>query len=262
MPTAMEIISNDPLCFGQTGDLAIVSITGGEGPYLYSIDGGENYGSSNLFGNLSPGTYDVLIQDVNGCELEESIIIEAAEQFTLQLAPEVTVEMGQNYQIEAITNFDTSQIEQIIWSPTTNLSCTNCLNPRVDTILNQIQYSLTLINENGCVASAQITLRVDKTRQVYIPNAFSPGNADGQNDRFMIYANNDKIKQVNTFKIFDRWGEEVFLAENFQPNDPAYGWRGTFNDEQLNPAVFVYFAEIEFIDGVKIIYKGDVTILE
>ena len=262
MPTAMEIISNDPLCYGQTGDLAVISITGGEGPYLYSIDGGVNYSATNVFPNLSSGTYEVLIQDVNGCELEEVITINAVDLLTVQLPVEVTLELGQNYQIEAVTNIDTSQIAEIIWSPTENLSCTNCLNPRLDTIQDEIQYRLTIINENGCQASAQILLRVDKTREVYIPNAFSPGNADGQNDRFIIYANNDKIKQVNTFRIYDRWGEQVYLAENFQPNDPAYGWRGTFNDEQLNPAVFVYFAEIEFIDGVKIIYKGDVTILE
>jgi hypothetical protein len=29
----------------------------------------------------------------------------------------------------------------------------------------------------------------------------------------------------------------------------------------MNPAVFVYWAEIEFIDGVKKMYKGDVTLM-
>jgi len=53
-----------------------------------------------------------------------------------------------------------------------------------------------------------------------------------------------------------------FLIKNFQANDPIYGWNGKLNEEKLNPAVFVYFAEIEFKDGVKIIYKGDVTLME
>ena len=79
---------------------------------------------------------------------------------------------------------------------------------------------------------------------------------------FMIFANNDKVKKINTFQVYDRWGEQVYLAENFDPNDPDYGWDGKLNEERLNPAVFVYWAEIEFIDGVTIIYKGDVTLMQ
>jgi len=36
---------------------------------------------------------------------------------------------------------------------------------------------------------------------------------------------------------------------------------GMFRGEELNPAVFVYLAEIEFIDGEVILYKGDVTLM-
>ena len=56
------------------------------------------------------------------------------------------------------------------------------------------------------------------------------------------------------------FGEVVFENENFQPNDSTEGWDGFFNGEKMNPAVFVYFAEIEFKDGRKIIYKGDVAL--
>jgi gliding motility-associated-like protein len=120
---------------------------------------------------------------------------------------------------------------------------------------------VTVIDTSGCSITARIILRVDKTREVYIPNAFSP-NGDGTNDRIMIFANAEKIIQVNTFRIFDRWGEIVFEANDFQPNDPKKGWDGFLNGEKLNPAVFVYFAEIEFIDGVTILYKGDVTLMQ
>ena len=34
------------------------------------------------------------------------------------------------------------------------------------------------------------------------------------------------------------------------------------NGEKLNPAVFVYFAEIQFIDGETELYRGDVTLLK
>ncbi|MFT5168009.1 MAG: hypothetical protein ACI8P3_003248, partial [Saprospiraceae bacterium] len=32
--------------------------------------------------------------------------------------------------------------------------------------------------------------------------------------------------------------------------------------EELNPAVFVYLAEVEFIDGRVEIYKGDVSLVK
>ncbi len=76
----------------------------------------------------------------------------------------------------------------------------------------------------------------------------------------IVFANSNIIAQINTFQIYSRWGDLLFVSENFQPNDPVYGWDGTFNSKKLNPGVYVYFAEIEFIDGTKKIYKGDVTL--
>ena len=57
-------------------------------------------------------------------------------------------------------------------------------------------------------------------------------------------------------------GELVFENADFQPNDPAFGWDGFYKGKKMNPAVFVYYAEVEFIDGVVELYKGDVTILK
>jgi len=38
-----------------------------------------------------------------------------------------------------------------------------------------------------------------------------------------------------------------------------YGY-SFFKGEKINPSVLVYYAEIEFIDGVVKTYKGDVTL--
>jgi hypothetical protein len=45
------------------------------------------------------------------------------------------------------------------------------------------------------------------------------------------------------------------------PNDPSHGWDGSVGGKILDPAVFVYYAEILLIDGRKILYKGDVTLV-
>ncbi len=261
IPSAAEILVTDPPCYGQTGSISIISVTGGQEPYLYSIDGGQNYSLTPTFATLQPGDYTLLIQDAIGCEYEEAVFIETPTLVNVSLDQEVNLSLGEDFQLSANSSIPLFQIDTIIWTPADNLSCTNCLDPQVENILNNITYSVTIIDENGCEASDQILLRVDKTKEVFIPNAFSP-NDDGTNDKFRIFANNDKVKQVNTFQIFDRWGEQIYLAENFNPNDPIFGWDGRLNDEKLNPAVFVYFAEIEFIDGVIILYKGEVTLMQ
>jgi gliding motility-associated-like protein len=75
----------------------------------------------------------------------------------------------------------------------------------------------------------------------------------------MIYVGKG-VKKINTFKVFSRWGEQLYAARNFYPNDNSYGWDGKFKGEKMNPGVYIYFVEIEFSDGLKIIYNGDVTL--
>jgi len=69
------------------------------------------------------------------------------------------------------------------------------------------------------------------------------------------------VVDIKSFFVFSRWGETVFEYHNFQPNNPAYGWGGKFRDELMNPAVFTWFAEAEFVDGRTELFEGDVTLM-
>jgi hypothetical protein len=69
------------------------------------------------------------------------------------------------------------------------------------------------------------------------------------------------VAQIRSFMVFDRWGESVCAYQNFQPNDPARGWDGTHRGRALDPGVFVWYAEIEFIDGRVEMLKGDVALI-
>lgn len=53
----------------------------------------------------------------------------------------------------------------------------------------------------------------------------------------------------------------MFELFGFQPNDPTYGWDGTHRGELMNGGVYVYMAEIEFVDGVTELFKGDVLLM-
>ena len=110
-----------------------------------------------------------------------------------------------------------------------------------------------------CKAADNIFITVSKERKVFIPNAITP-DGDGINDGLMIFGGLG-IRAVKNFQIFSRTGSLVFEQTGFQPNDPAYSWFGDFNGQPLNSGVYVYLAEIEFLDGLTEVFKGDVTLL-
>ncbi|MBR9920209.1 MAG: hypothetical protein GYB31_05160 [Bacteroidetes bacterium] len=256
-PEAFDTETIPPACSDDSGVIQFVNVIGGAPPYTYSIDGGSTFSTGNFYTALDPGTYDVAIQDANGCALLDEIILPEGIDVSISVEDFVLVSLGDTYQINALTNIPPGDIAEIIWSPTEGLSCTDCLNPEV-TPTEQIDYKLTIKTEEGCESTEIISLRVDKTAEVFIPNAFSPDN-DGNNDVFMIFAG-DQVARINSFLVFDRWGESVYEYYNFLPNDPAYGWNGQLRGKNMNPGVFVYYAEIEFVDGRVELFEGDVTL--
>lgn len=95
---------------------------------------------------------------------------------------------------------------------------------------------------------------------VYIPNAFSP-NADGENDFFQIFADTDIVRQVKQYAIYDRWGNQIYLATDFDMNSSGNWWDGRFKGEILDQGSYVFTMEIEFRNRDIKTYQGDVMII-
>lgn len=120
-------------------------------------------------------------------------------------------------------------------------------------------YSVTVTDGSGCTASDAITLRLLQKSAVWAPNVFSP-NLDGVNDYFGIYVDGS-VREVSTFQVFDRWGDLCFRREHFLPFQEIEGWDGVVRGKLLKPGVFTWIAEVEFLNGEKILYKGNVTLV-
>lgn len=121
-----------------------------------------------------------------------------------------------------------------------------------------LQYQVEIVDSSGCRTQDSRTIRVDRERWVYIPNAFNP---DSDNNNVLTVFGGEDVQEVKVFRIFDRWGNNLFERRAFQANDDANGWDGRFNGAMMNPAVLVYYAEILFVDGKTEVYKGDVTLI-
>ncbi|NJN33840.1 MAG: gliding motility-associated C-terminal domain-containing protein [Saprospiraceae bacterium] len=127
--------------------------------------------------------------------------------------------------------------------------------------LRTTTYKATVIDSNNCRATGEVTVKVDRSRPIFIPNVFSP-NGEGPNEVFYIHANRDIIKTIRRFQIFDRWGELLFTRSGFLPDDPREGWDGRFKGREVPTGVYVYFTEIEFLDGLVEVFQGDITVVK
>ncbi len=121
------------------------------------------------------------------------------------------------------------------------------------------EYSVVLDHYCGTKTISTDIIFDRSCKDVFIPNVFSP-NFDGTNDYFMILDDGD-VELVKRFSITDRWGNAIFEARNFLPNDQTYGWDGTFKGKELGNGVYVYLAELVFRDGTIRIFKGDVSVV-
>ncbi len=253
-PSDAVIEFKDITCFGfNDGQIVLNEVIGGTAPYQYAFNGNE-FMEDLDYSNLGPGTYTVQVLDAIGCEWETELQIVEPPLVYVDLGPDLEISLGD--EINLYANSNGTYIE---WESEDALDClSNCFTQLVSPF-ETTTYYVEVTDENGCPDIDEIVLKVDQTRAVYIPNAFSP-NKDGINDFFTVY-NNPSIRKVNRMLIADRWGEIVFEARDFIPEDPANGWYGDFRKEEMNGGVFVYYAEVEFIDGFIGKYKGDVTLI-
>lgn len=144
------------------------------------------------------------------------------------------------------------------WTPGLFLSCTTCPAP-VATPQYTMQYMLTATNEYGCTDTALATVRTFSGGGVNMPNAFTP-NSDGLNDVFYVMAGPDVVR-VNEFRIFNRWGQQVFGVQGVAPNDPQWGWNGTLANKKLPSENYVWLLTVTQADGKKTHLKGMVLLV-
>jgi gliding motility-associated-like protein len=146
------------------------------------------------------------------------------------------------------------------WTPATDLSCSVCPQP-IATAKKDICYTATATNQYGCSGSDTVCIKVFcESSQIFIPNGFTP-DGDGLNDVLMVRGTG--IKQVKSFRIFNRWGQVVFERANFPPNVLQYGWDGKTNGGVAAPPdVYVYTCDVICENDIPYTFKGNVAIIK
>lgn len=259
-PRGIRINITKPRCYGGCdGVINVANVQGGTPPYLFSVDG-KVYTTATTLRNICAGSYRFYIQDAGGCNYDTTFAVSQDAQLALSVGADTLIKLGDSVRIVAQVA-DTARIRQVIWQPLSDSSIRN--KPRsfeqVVRPTQQTTYKVTVIDTFGCSVTQYMTITINKDRPVFIPSAFTP-NADGVNDIFMVHASS-VVKRIRRMQIFDRWGERFFDRDNFQPNDPNQGWDGKINGKVALPNVYVYWLEIEYLDGVIEIIEGDFTLV-
>lgn len=261
-PLAAVMIGDTLDCFGDRDGRIVFQVTGGTPAYRFSLDS-LNFNGSNIQIGLPAGTYSGFVVDKLGCRASvgEVAVIEPAEVM-VDLGPDFFLELGRDTQLNAIV---TNGIPPLTYTwfaqDSAFLSCLACPDPKVVGLQFSRTFRVLVTDANGCTGEAFVTVNVDKTRVVLVPTAFSP-EGDGNNDRLGVMGRPGTL--IRNFRIYDRWGEQVFHAEEFLIEDgllPANSWDGTFRGKAMGSAAFVWMLEAEYTDGEKAFYRGQSTLL-
>ncbi|MCB0707515.1 MAG: gliding motility-associated C-terminal domain-containing protein [Saprospiraceae bacterium] len=244
----------------DAGEVAVVSISGGVEPYMYAVDG-DLFVSDTFFTGLTAGLYELSVEDANGCIRAFDFEIEGPPDLYVDLGPDLSITLGDVVNLDAAsTNNDDLIYTWLIPGLPYDCLIDDCSEIQLVPVGDVTLLTVTVFDTiTLCTATDAIQIEVNKIRQVYTPNAFSP-NFDGINDVFTVYGGK-AVNQVKNLQVFDRYGSLMFRAQNFPAGDEANGWDGLVGGKMAQSGIYVYVAEVEFIDGVVEVVKGDVLLI-
>ncbi|MEO0002055.1 MAG: hypothetical protein RL766_2101, partial [Bacteroidota bacterium] len=142
---------------------------------------------------------------------------------------------------------------QYQWFPATGLSNGSVKNPEAR-LTQQQDYKIAITTIAGCTTTDSLLVRVFRENDIMVPEGFSP-NSDGQNDK--LYPFLIGIKQMNMFRVYDRWGNLIYdnkLATS------STGWDGFFKGSPLPAGPYVWMGEGVDVDD-KVIRRTGTAML-
>lgn len=183
----------------------------------------------------------------NGCVSIDSVTISVSALPQIIASPDTLLCGSSGIQLLA------SGGSSYTWFPVSGLNNPFIANP-VANPSTTTQYIVTGTDAIGCSSADTVNIAVgfNGKNGLQMPGAFTPNN-DGINDCFGI-----KFYQGITqleFRIFNRWGENVFYTTN-----PSACWDGRFRGK-TNPGNYVYYIKAQTGCTEPLQVKGNVLLI-
>jgi gliding motility-associated-like protein len=219
----------DTIC---EGDVGTIQVTNPEPSSQYTWTSVETVADNNAVVTTSMPTftaaYEVAVLDTNGCSDVDTAIIRVINPLVLSNW-DTTIVIGDSICLPIDAEAGLYIFE---WTPTDGLDCDTCGSPCLQP-LELVSYSVSVTDILGCfTANATYTIDIYPETFLSMPTTFTP-NGDGAND--VINLEGWGIKELVEFRIFNRWGEELFFT-----TDKEEGWNGYYKGVLQNNDVYAY----------------------
>ena len=246
-PSPHPITSRDTvICLGDEIDIIVV----GGNSYYWNAP----INSSNPRQTVTPTentTYYVDVYTEHLCSASDSVHIDVFAPVEAEIEPDyASINIGDTLVAVVLSESDLN----CRWAPLDSVISLGC-----DTLYffpsRSSDYSVWLSDSLGCYESRfDIHIDVDMKFSLDVPGAFTPlSEGDGNN---IVYVRGLGIRRLLQFRIFNRWGEEVFFS-----NDLNKGWDGTLKGKVQNIDTYSYYVEAEMYDGSIRTKKGNLMLI-
>jgi hypothetical protein len=239
----------------------ILSVSGFPDGTRYGLNRPANRDSA-FFAGVGGGPLVLFVEDPAGCLFEFDFDMPALPEMLGVLLADTTIRLGDSTWLRVVLTPDAAfGAVQYAWlSPLAPLSpCDTCAELWVQPF-RSAYYTVQFTSAAGCRSESRVLVQVLRD-SVYAPNVLYPDAVLDENRFFTLFAREGAVRQIRLLRVFDRWGETVFERAAFPPNNHQLGWDGRYRGKEMQPGVFVWYAEVEYLDGVVERISGDVTVV-
>jgi gliding motility-associated-like protein len=199
----------------------------------------------------------VLTVNNAGCPnaLKDTFYINVTKPIIVHAGNDTAVVVNQPLQLNATVNDPSAN--RWTWAPATGLNYANIHDPVAMYNMNApaaITYVVTAQTIAGCTGTDTLTVKIFKTgADIFVPSAFTP-NGDGHND--VIRPVLAGVKQLNFFRVYNRWGQMVFSTSEVNK-----GWDGNLGGSKQATDNFVYMVQAIDYLGKVIVKRGNFVLV-
>ena len=138
------------------------------------------------------------------------------------------------------------------WQPGIGLSNANSSNPLFNYNTEQ-KYLVRILTAAGCRITDTLSVLMFSASKIFVPDYFTP-NGDNLNDKLEPLLVG--ITRLNSFKIWNRWGQLVFQSQK-----AGEGWDGIYRGVKQPMETYLWTAEGLDIDNKIIRASGTVVLV-
>ncbi len=216
-------------------------------------------GTNREYSTSQSGTYVLKVLSSLGCSTEKDIEVDIKPEIVASISGASVLQNGASDTLFA--NVAGRGVDDIrIYNWTKDGEPIDTVHSNFLIVSDKGVYCVEVEDNEGCTGDVCHTVTVAITKDIEVPNVFTP-DGDGKNDKFFV-KDGKNVKHIRTFKVWDRWGNLIYSDKDFSFQDRKnHFWNGDYNGKKAMQGVYVYLVEFTWSDNKDDFVSGDVTLI-